>query len=384
VCNESPGWHKVEDDSRHQLVFPCLVRNLYAEDEDSDIAVLNENDHRGVESASKLSIECTHAVEKTLKQRAMSANLHPEIEQACRFHLHTLCTSHVQPGAELECLQDHYRDINRECQAVVDKYTIIEARNPQLHPVIIGACANLIERRCGQESEVEDGSGVMECLIRHKIEHPQGTQGSMNNKCRTVLEHWQILSLEDWRFTFGFKHSCKDDIRKHCFNPRPKKKLEVVGCLVAIISKDTMMEEKQRVKKACRDQIKFELLQKHSSIKLDLVLAEACNTELAMLCPKKDQAEDGGLECLKNMKPSDLSIKCRKELFQEEKEEAMDNQVDFALIKGCKREIKEHCDEEDPQNIIKCLKDFSEESNFAAKCRDIIQKRITQCMQDYI
>eukprot|EP00090_Calanus_glacialis_P009466 TRINITY_DN17839_c0_g1_i1.p1 TRINITY_DN17839_c0_g1~~TRINITY_DN17839_c0_g1_i1.p1 ORF type:complete len:347 (-),score=79.07 TRINITY_DN17839_c0_g1_i1:19-948(-) len=61
----------------------------------------------------------------------------------------------------------------------------------------------------------------------------------------------------------------------------------------------------------------------------------------------------------------------------------MDNQVDFALIKGCKREIKEHCDEEDPQNIIKCLKDFSEESNFAGKCRDIIQKRITQRMQDY-
>ena len=121
--------------------------------------MLNENDHRGVESASKLSIECKHAVERTLKQRAMSVNLHPEIEQLCRFHLHTLCTTHVKPGAELECLQDHYNDIDRECQTVVDKYTIIEARNPQLHPVIIGACANLIERRCGQESEVDDGSG---------------------------------------------------------------------------------------------------------------------------------------------------------------------------------------------------------------------------------
>ena len=43
----------------------------------------------------------------------------------------------------------------------------------------------------------------------------------------------------------------------------------------------------------------------------------------------------------------------------EEKEEAIDNQVDFALMRVCKREIKEHCDEEDPQNIIKCLTDVT-------------------------
>ena len=383
ICHESPGWHRMEDDSRHHLVFPCLVRNLYADDEDKDILEDEQNDQRAVVSELQLSDTCTHAVERMLKQRAMSVSLHPEIEGVCRGSLHSLCSSHVEPGAELECLQDQYQRVGKDCQAVVDKYTIIEARNPHLHPVIISACANLLERKCGGESEAGGDGGAMECMIRHKVEHPPGSQGSMNIKCRTVLEHWQILALEDWRFSFGFKHACKEDIRKHCVNPRPKKKLEVVGCLVAIISRDTLIEAKQKVRKACRDEVKFELLQKHSNIKLDPELEASCKAELAMLCPKKDQEEDGGLECLKNLKHEDLSVKCRKKLFQEEEEEARDNQVDFTLLRGCKREIKEHCDEEDPKSIITCLKGFSEESNFAKKCRDIIIKRISQRMNDY-
>ena len=33
----------------------------------------------------------------------------------------------------------------------------------------------------------------MECLIRHKMEHPKKGPGAMNKKCRTVVEHWQII-----------------------------------------------------------------------------------------------------------------------------------------------------------------------------------------------
>ena len=51
-----------------------------------------------------------------------------------------------------------------------------------LHPVISKACSNLIDRKCGLEAKAQDGTGVMECLVRHKMDHPAGSKGAMNNK----------------------------------------------------------------------------------------------------------------------------------------------------------------------------------------------------------
>ena len=51
----------------------------------------------------------------------------------------------------------------------------------------------VIERACGAEDKAHDGAGVMECLIRHKMDHLEKGQGAMKKKCRTVVEHWQII-----------------------------------------------------------------------------------------------------------------------------------------------------------------------------------------------
>jgi len=272
--------------------------------------------------------------------------------------------------------------LDKECQKTVSMYTRIEARNPYLHPIISKACSNLIERKCGLEAKAQDGSGVMECLVRHKMEHPLGTKGAMNTKCRTVVEHWQILTLQDWRFSFKFKEACKDDIREHCTDPRPKKKQDVIGCLVLLVATDTVEEDKHRVKKACRAELKFELLQKHSNLKFDPVLEKACSAEIDKFC-EHDRGDDGGLECLKSQRHQDLSRPCKKLLYQEEKEEADDNEVDFALMRGCKREIKEHCADEDVKDVLRCLKDFSDDNNFDPKCLKIMGKRIIQQSKDY-
>ena len=200
------------------------------------------------------------------------------------------------------------------------------------------ACGRVIERACGAEDKAQDGAGVMECLIRHKMEHPQKGQGAMNKKCRTVVEHWQIITLQDWRFSAQFKEACKQDIRKHCVNPRPKKKADVVSCLVMLVSNDTVMDNQHRVKKDCRAELKFELLAEHSNLKLDPQLEEACREDVMQLCLDENQQlpEDGGLECLKAAKHRDIKNKrCRRLLFKEEREEAEDSEVNgfFSLSK---------------------------------------------------
>ena len=200
-------------------------------------------------------------------------------------------------------------------------------------------CARVIERACGSEDKAHDGAGVMECLIRHKMEHPKKGPGAMNKKCRTVVEHWQIITLQDWRFSARFKQACKHDIREHCVNPRPKKKADVVSCLVMLVSNDTVMDTEHRVKKDCRAELKFELLAEHSNLKLDPQLEEACREDVLQLCLDEDgqPPEDGGLECLKAAKHKDIKNKrCKKLLFREEREEAEDAEVSgflrFSLI----------------------------------------------------
>ena len=402
VCHGAQNWHQTQESPSNKLVFPCLVRNLYPEDEDEDEEDEFEDEKKDEEKEEgKLSEVCVEEVERTLRQRAMSVNLHPDIEEDCRGFLHTVCLAHVKPGEELGCLQEHLATLEPSCRDTVELYTKIEARNPYLHPVISKACANLIDRKCGLEAKAQDGGQVMECLVRHKLEHPPGSKGAMNNKvrgehvevsplfyfmlmfqCRVVVEQWQILTLQDWRFSFKFKEACKGDIQDHCTNPRPKKKQDVIQCLVEAVATDTVEESKHRISKDCRSELKFEMLQKHSNIKLDPALEDACHEDLSKFCAH-DRGEDGGIECLKSQKQKTLTKKCRKQLFKEEQEEANDNDVDFALVRGCKREIKEHCSGEDGRDILRCLKSFSHDFDFNQKCLDMLNKRIVQQSQDY-
>ena len=64
----------------------------------------------------------------------------------------------------------------------------------------------------------------MECLIRHKMDHLEKGQGAMKKKCRTVVEHWQIITLQDWRFSASFKQACKHDIREHIASTRGRRR----------------------------------------------------------------------------------------------------------------------------------------------------------------
>merc|ERR1712179_498183 len=160
-------------------------------------------------------------------------------------------------------------------------------------------------------------------------------------------------------------------------------------------------ESKHRIKKACRAELKFELLQKHSNIKLDPILNDACGSDIEKFCVN-ERADDGGLECLKSLKHRELSKRCRKELFKEEMEEAVDNDTDFApkclaiigkrivqhskdfrlnpsLRKSCNRDIPKFCKEvmkfkgEDffEGQVIECLKEkaIQKHSKLTDQCR---------------
>lgn len=58
----------------------------------------------------------------------------------------------------------------------------------------------------------------MECLIEYKM----NTDTTMNSKCRAAVEHFQIIAMQDFRFSAQFKRACKADIAHHCPNYKIK------------------------------------------------------------------------------------------------------------------------------------------------------------------
>ena len=60
------------------------------------------------------------------------------------------------------------------------------------------------------------------------------------------------------------------------FSPPPRTKADVLQCLTYEIETGMLEDRQIRVSDKCRAELKFELLQKHSSIKFDPVLVCKC------------------------------------------------------------------------------------------------------------
>jgi Golgi apparatus protein 1 len=247
-------------------MFVCFFfRYLYGDGEEED-----------GENGQQLSDQCADEVERVLEQRAISVNLHPEIEDACRGELTTKCGPATGDGEELKCLQDNLNSLGPECSNAVRTYTEMEAKNAVLNPVIAAACHGIIDQHCQEEVSHKDEGTVIQCLIKFRDDHE--ADGGMDDKCSAAVEHWQILSMNDYKFSFKFKDACKHDIRKECAKFEPKTKADVVGCLSTIARDDVIQDRNPKtLSKQCRVQLKFQLLQKHSNIKLNDKIVSSFN-----------------------------------------------------------------------------------------------------------
>lgn len=196
ICQAEDNWFTLQTKT-HQLVFACLTRNLYDGDEESE---------------DNLSDECADQVERVLEERAISVNLHPEIEDSCRGELTQFCIGATAIGQEFQCLQDNFDNLEAECLNALKTYTQMEAKNAVLNPVIASACHAYIDRNCQEEVSRKDEGLVIQCLIKIKEENIN----AMDDKCSSAVEHWQILSLKDWHFSYKFKQACKIDVQNYC------------------------------------------------------------------------------------------------------------------------------------------------------------------------
>ena len=54
-----------------------------------------------------------------MRQRAISIDLEPRIEEPCMGDLGAYCSENTEKGEEMECLQDHFDQLSPECRCVL-------------------------------------------------------------------------------------------------------------------------------------------------------------------------------------------------------------------------------------------------------------------------
>lgn len=362
-CHAKSAWSSdgIEmDPERGPLVLPCLHR--YANHPQKNMT---------------LKRKCTEEIKRVMRQRAMNVDLLPEIEDVCLNDLAGLCYDKTGRGEEILCLQDNFENLKSvKCKDAVSNFTEEQAEQVELNPLIMNACSRIIEHYCQDIfKRGRDEGDMMECLIEHKNDLE-----TTDYKCKAAVEHFQLISLKSYHFTYKLNEACRSYVLRYCRKARTS--ADVIECLSSIIQEDVMKENQPRIKKNCRQQLKAQLYQQRENIHFDPILQKACETDIQNLCHNVVPGNSRILECLATQK-SHLSMDCRKQLFKVRKQEFEDSSIDYALLNNCHSMVAQFCHTGDRTQILDCLKRYKDDSTFDEKCKNFVIQRMIEQNTDY-
>ncbi|XP_034948080.1 Golgi apparatus protein 1 [Chelonus insularis] len=362
-CHAKSAWAddgSQMDPERGPLVLPCLYR--YADHPQKNIS---------------LRSECLEEIRRIMRQRAISVDLQPEIEEVCLNDLATYCYDKTAKGEEILCLQDNLDKLKEKCKSAVSNLTEDQAERVELNPVIMSACQRVMEKHCEDVLKFgKDEGDMMECLIEHKSELDR-----FDYKCKAAIEHFQLISLQNYHFTYKFMKACKPHVDHWCHTATTT--AEVIKCLSSIVQEDIMNDNQHRVLKDCRAQLRAQLYQQRENIHFDVALQEACTLDIQKFCNGVDPGNAQVLECLV-AKKSKLSDTCHKQLFKVRQQDFQDSSSDFLLLNTCRSMIGQFChDDIDKSKALECLKKWKDEPAFDDKCKNVVLKRMIEQNTDY-
>ncbi|GBP70609.1 Golgi apparatus protein 1 [Eumeta japonica] len=361
-CKAKLNWAEASDyqPENDPHVLPCLYNYAYNTD-------LKEH----------LLPVCEHQVRRVMRQRAINVDLLPEIEDVCIDDLANLCFENTGKGEEILCLQNKLKELSPKCKEAVTEFTEIQSGHIELNAVITMHCQSPMEKLCSSElRNTKKEDNIMDCLISHKND----PEIKANIKCRAAIEHEQLISLKNYRFTRKFKYACKSYVMKFC--PTAQTKSQVVNCLSEIVRNDTITRKKQTISKDCRQQLRSQLFHQKENINLDPELKEACKNDLATYCANIPHGEAAALECLQTSN-QELSVICRKALFIVKKQEFTDNAIDYHLVTSCNNMIDLYCHNTESAKLLDCLKAHKQETDFDDNCKMVIVNRLIEQNTDY-
>lgn len=262
LCHADQTWetNQQNDPNNAPLVLPCLYRYAYH-----------------AEQKLQLNKVCLDQIRRVMRQRAISVDLIPEIEEVCLSDLALFCFDQTQKHEEMQCLQKNFDHLKDNCQDALSKFTEMEVAHVELNPYLMKNCRRVLDTYCNNEMRNDEGS-AMDCLISHK----NLPDVKKDAACRISIEHVQLISLRDYKFSYKFKMACKPFAERFCHNS--KTKADVVTCLSERVTNDTINGIRSDIHKECRQQLKAQLFQQRENIDFDPKLKAACAADILKYC----------------------------------------------------------------------------------------------------
>ncbi|CAF3796085.1 unnamed protein product, partial [Rotaria sordida] len=313
----------------------------------------------------QLDKECRSELKRIMHIRTQAIGLMPEIEDNCLTDL-TTCKNPEIKGEEFKCLQKKYNKLEEQCKAAVRNFTQITMSDPTFDFLLMKACEPMIQLFCGN---VEGGNEnyLIRCLSKHKNEQ------QMDFRCKAGIDHHQITSMKDEAFlSQQFRKKCIQEINEHCVGR--KTKAGVVQCLADLMLRDVLKKENQ-ITEVCRDELKFELLQRSESIDFDPSLAKTCRQDIQRFCSARTPGNAEILDCLKDNQ-NKVSTACYTKLRKREKLDIILPENDYSLMSKCASIIQKFCSNEKKQNILSCLRRNINQDAMPNLCRRVLYQRL--------
>ncbi|CAF3928857.1 unnamed protein product, partial [Rotaria magnacalcarata] len=313
----------------------------------------------------QLDNECRNEFQRIMRTRTTSVGLMPEIEDNCIEDLAT-CKNPEIKGEELKCLQKKYKSLEGRCKTAVQTFTKMTIADPSLDFLLMKTCDSMIQLFC---ANIDSGheNDLVRCLIKNK------NNQKMDFRCKTNIEHHQIISLKDQAFlSEQFQKKCKQELVEHCSGKRTKS--GTIQCLADIVLQD-VLKKTNRINDMCRSELKFELLQRSENINFDPLLAKACKNDILKLCSDRTAGNAQVIDCLKaNHKK--VSQACYVKLQKREKIDVVLPGADYSLTTKCSPLIQKYCATASKQNLLSCLRHNINQDNTPPACRTVLYHRL--------
>ncbi|XP_028392592.1 Golgi apparatus protein 1-like [Dendronephthya gigantea] len=325
LCENEEIGHPDKDTAPQGMTLACLYRHILP--------------NMNPDPSKKVSKQCVAEVMRTMHQRATDVRLMPHIQHSCISDLSKYCGEKIEAGEEIKCLQDNYDQLQSKCQKSIGEFTEEESEDIDLDKVMVKHCSEMVKEFCS-------------------------------------------IELKDYQFSSKFKKACRKDVQTHCINS--KSKPDVIACLSGEVRKAVIGDADHKISQECREQLTIEKLRQAEDIQFDPKLYGACAEDVKKHCAHVHKDGPAAvLECLKQAE-GDLSDGCSRKIFEREKEEVANANLDVRLFKICKRMIKKYCENVNPNKVLNCLKKHKREmaAEDEQECRDLVFTRQKNALKD--
>ncbi|GFH06252.1 uncharacterized protein HaLaN_00852 [Haematococcus lacustris] len=216
---------------------------------------------------------------------------------------------------------------------------------------------------------------VIRCLEEH-LDHDD-----MSKECKDETVRDMNRMAKDYRLNWRLNHACESDINILCPTVCSSHGAQVCGGLVL----QCLQEQQDNItSQACQDEVFYYELMEVTDFRNDVILAEACRSDVEQYC-KDVEPGDGRIHVCLRFHRNKISERCRNEEMKLAAVEYRDIRLRPKLNKLCSEEKAVYCKDVKPgqARVIKCLMENMAQPNFGEDCKSELQEREGVMKTDY-